>query len=130
MVTMAISKDESPGVRMEKTASDSFHTGLWNCCWESPTSVQRTALQFWGCFPCMNRSGGFWCASSAKGIRHTILACVLLALWCYCLCFLRVFFFFFLIIPPGPPLHSSSASSDVWPETPFSDLYFDSDRKN
>lgn len=39
-------------------------------------------------------------------------------------------FFFFFIIPPGPPLHSSSASSDVWPETPFSDLYFDSDRKN
>lgn len=123
VVTMAISKDESPWVEMKKT-SDSFHTGLVelllgvrSCqlssdCGSGAASVYEHVRQslMWPVVP------------RGKGMPFLPVSCRASgAIWHL----LRVF------LSPGLPLYSSSsASSDVRPEAPFSDLYCGFDREN
>lgn len=93
------------------------------------------ALQIWGSFRVRTGLAVSDVTSSAKGIRHTAPACVLLVLSFVIACVSRVSRGFLCLqgflstssdVWPETPF---SSASSVWPETLFSDLYFDFDRK-
>lgn len=122
VVTMAISKDESPWVEMKKT-SDSFHTGLVELllgvsrqlssdCGSGAAYVYEHVRQslMWPAVPRGKGTSFLPVSFQASGVIWRLL---------------RVF------LSPGLPLYSSSsASSDVRPETPFSDLHCGFDSEN